>query len=53
MKIMKCQNCGAYTLKTTCEKCNGKAVHAQPARYSPEDRYGKYRLMMKYAQSVR
>jgi len=49
MRIMKCMVCGAYTLKRSCPKCGQKAVHAQPARYSPEDKYGKYRRMMKKA----
>lgn len=49
MKIMKCQTCGAYTLQLSCPKCNAKTVHAQPPKYSPEDKYGKYRRMMKKA----
>jgi H/ACA ribonucleoprotein complex subunit 3 len=47
MRIMKCLSCGTYTLQTTCPKCGQKTAHAQPAKYSPEDRYGKYRRMMK------
>jgi len=47
MKIMKCPSCGTYTLKLSCGKCGAKTAHAQPAKYSPEDKYGKYRRMMK------
>ena len=47
MKIRKCANCGAYTLKESCMRCGGKTFHVRPARFSPEDRYGKYRRMMK------
>lgn len=45
--IMKCSKCGNYTLKDTCGKCNGKSYEAKPAKYSPDDKYGKYRRMAK------
>jgi|TARA_B100002003_G_C14120155_1_gene538734 H/ACA ribonucleoprotein complex subunit 3 len=44
--ILKCQDCGEYTLKEKC-KCGGKAVLAKPPKYSPEDKYGKYRRQVK------
>ncbi|MFH1054604.1 MAG: RNA-protein complex protein Nop10 [Candidatus Altiarchaeota archaeon] len=47
MKILKCVECGLYTLKETCAKCNGRTKHVEPARYSPQDPYGRYRRMMK------
>jgi len=47
MKIHKCPGCGTYTLKPECAKCGVKTNPVGPARYSPEDRYGKYRRMMK------
>jgi H/ACA ribonucleoprotein complex subunit 3 len=43
MKIKKCESCGTYTMKEKCPKCGGKAISPQPPKYSPEDRYGKYR----------
>ncbi|MCX6695078.1 MAG: RNA-protein complex protein Nop10 [Candidatus Altiarchaeota archaeon] len=49
MRIMKCPSCGTYTLETSCPKCALKTFHAQPPKYSPEDKYGKYRRMMKKA----
>ena len=39
--IRRCPKCGEYTLKDTC--CGSKTVTAHPAKYSPDDRYGKYR----------
>jgi len=42
-KILKCQNCGTYTMKGKCPDCKGKAVNIIPAKFSPEDKYGKYR----------
>jgi H/ACA ribonucleoprotein complex subunit 3 len=42
-KILKCQACGHYTLKALCPACGSPAVTSKPARYSPEDPYGRYR----------
>jgi H/ACA ribonucleoprotein complex subunit 3 len=41
-KMKKCERCGTYTLKDLCP-CGGTPVNPVPARYSPIDRYGKYR----------
>ena len=40
--ILKCTVCGRYTMKEQCV-CGGKAVAVIPAKYSPEDKYAKYR----------
>ncbi|MBD3361907.1 RNA-protein complex protein Nop10 [Candidatus Woesearchaeota archaeon] len=45
-KILKCANCGEYTLKENCS-CGGTAVIIKPPKYSPEDKYGKYRRKAK------
>lgn len=44
--ILKCVKCNIYTLKEKCQ-CGGKAVSPKPAKYSPEDKYGKYRREVK------
>ena len=44
--ILKCELCNSYTLKSTC-KCTGSAKSPKPAKYSPEDKYGKYRREVK------
>ena len=41
--IRKCPECGRYSLKDKCQDCNSDTVSAHPAKYSPDDRYGKYR----------
>jgi len=47
-KIYKCINCGNYTLKQDkCPKCGGSVRVAHPPRFSPVDKYGKYRRLMK------
>ena len=47
MKMKKCPVCGRYTFKDFCPICNVKTINPEPPRYSPEDKYGKYRRMMK------
>ncbi|MCZ7356010.1 MAG: RNA-protein complex protein Nop10 [Candidatus Methanoperedens sp.] len=45
-KIRKCA-CGRYTLKEVCPICGLQTKYSQPARFSLEDRYGKYRRLAK------
>ncbi len=40
--ILKCTVCGSYTMNEKC-RCGGKAVQVIPPKYSPEDKYAKYR----------
>ena len=47
MKLSKCTKCNEYTLKAICPRCGEKSINPRPAKFSPEDRYGKYRRMMK------
>ena len=44
--ILKCEVCGAYTMKKEC-KCGGTAHEPKPPKYSPEDNYGNYRRKAK------
>lgn len=44
-RISKCVVCGAYTMKDT--HCNQKTLGPKPAKYSPEDKFGKYRRQAK------
>jgi H/ACA ribonucleoprotein complex subunit 3 len=45
MKMKKCPSCKIYTFKDTCPKCSERTVSTEPPRYSPEDKYGKYRRL--------
>ncbi|MBS3133014.1 RNA-protein complex protein Nop10 [Candidatus Woesearchaeota archaeon] len=47
--MLKCTNCGRYSLKALCS-CGGANAIPKPAKFSPEDAYGKYRRQAK--QSV-
>jgi len=44
--ILKCSNCGKYTMKETCS-CSGKAITPKPGKFSPEDKYAQYRRKAK------
>ncbi len=50
MKMKKCRSCGEYTLKDKCPYCDGEVGVIYPAKYSPEDKYGKYRRILKKQQ---
>ena len=45
--LRKCVKCNAYTLKDICPSCKQKTGVPIPARFSPQDRYGKYRRELK------
>jgi len=41
--IRCCPKDGRYSLSFVCPVCGGSTVIAHPPRFSPQDRYGKYR----------
>ncbi|MCC6014996.1 MAG: RNA-protein complex protein Nop10 [Desulfurococcaceae archaeon] len=45
--IRRCPSCKTYTLKEVCPRCGSKTVSAAPPRFSPVDKYVRYRLMSK------
>lgn len=47
MKIKRCSNCGRYSLKSECPECGHKTKNPHPPKFSPQDKHGKYRRMMK------
>ncbi|NMC76544.1 MAG: RNA-protein complex protein Nop10 [Candidatus Methanofastidiosa archaeon] len=47
MKMKICPQCNNYTLKDLCPICKVNTVNPHPPKFSPEDRYGKYRRMIK------
>jgi len=38
-----CDRCPRYTFEDTCPACGGKTRMPLPPRFSPDDRYGRYR----------
>ncbi|MBS7608906.1 RNA-protein complex protein Nop10 [Candidatus Bathyarchaeota archaeon] len=46
--LRKCVKCGTYTLrKDKCPKCGGVVRIPHPPKFSPEDKYLKYRMAIK------
>lgn len=50
--IMFCRKCRKFTMKDVCE-CGSKALTTKPAKYSPEDKWGKYRRKSKKEKSCK
>ena len=42
-RIRRCLKDRTYTLLQACPVCGAPTVTAHPARFSPQDRYGRYR----------
>lgn len=47
-QIRRCPDCYTYTMKTKCPKCSHDTVSTHPAKFSPDDRYMRYRLAERY-----
>ena len=46
--LRKCEKCGTYTLKKDKgPKCGGIVRVPHPPKFSPEDKYLKYRVVLK------
>ncbi|MCJ7770453.1 RNA-protein complex protein Nop10 [Candidatus Bathyarchaeota archaeon] len=46
--LRRCKTCGKYTLDVErCPLCGGEVKVPQPGKFSPDDRYSKYRRMLK------
>lgn len=45
--IFYCKDCDVFTMNESCPKCSKKALSTAPAKYSPLDKWGKYRQMAK------
>ncbi len=50
--MLKCVDCRRYTISGKCPHCGGKTVTVHPARYSPDDRYARYRSPLAYANDA-
>ncbi len=50
--IFHCKDCDRYTLYPSCPKCGAQTVQPAPPRFSPEDKYGKYRRQLRFEQKL-
>ena len=46
-QIFLCVPCQIYTMKEICPNCNKKTENPRPAKYSVDDKFGKYRRLAK------
>jgi len=46
-RLLKCSECGKYSLEVKCA-CGGETRQSHPPKYSPEDKYARYRRSEKY-----
>lgn len=42
--MRKCVQCSRYTLKNICPSCGSSTMIPHPAKFSPDDKYAKYRV---------
>lgn len=47
-QLRKCTRCNRYTLKEKCSRCDEQTMSAHPAKFSPDDKYMRYRLAERY-----
>jgi H/ACA ribonucleoprotein complex subunit 3 len=51
--IKRCSVCGEYTLRMdSCPHCGGALRNPHPAKFSPEDKYSRYRLALKLSEKA-
>ncbi len=48
-RLLRCTACGRYTLSEACP-CGGTAASPKPPKYSPEDRFARFRRQAKEEQ---
>ena len=48
-QLRKCTKCSYYTLKNKCPKCGEDTKSVHPAKFSPDDKYMRYRLAERYS----
>ena len=46
--VPKCIDCKKYTLKEKCSKCGHETTTVHPGKYSPDDKYARYRISDRY-----
>ncbi|MCQ1539144.1 RNA-protein complex protein Nop10 [Methanocalculus taiwanensis] len=46
-RMRRCTEDGTYTLSQQCKVCGRPTKPVHPPRFSPQDRYGKYRRQMR------
>ena len=50
--ILYCDSCKKYTLEETCPNCHSKTNTVKPAKFSIDDKWGKWRRIYKKEQTL-
>jgi H/ACA ribonucleoprotein complex subunit 3 len=50
--LFKCERCSRYTMDAKCPQCGEGTKMAAPAKYSPDDKYARYRSPLAYQTAV-
>jgi H/ACA ribonucleoprotein complex subunit 3 len=50
--LFRCPKCSRYTMEARCPSCGEVAKMAAPAKYSPDDKYARYRSPLAYQSAV-
>jgi len=46
--LRKCNNCQNYSISENCKNCGNQTHDAHPPKFSPEDKYIRYRIAARY-----
>jgi H/ACA ribonucleoprotein complex subunit 3 len=49
--LFKCPKCSKYTMEAKCPSCGEATKLAAPAKYSPDDKYARYRSPLAYQKA--
>ncbi|MDA4128453.1 MAG: RNA-protein complex protein Nop10 [Thaumarchaeota archaeon] len=49
--LLKCPEGHGYTLRQECSVCGKQTITVHPAKYSPDDKYARYRNPRVYQDS--
>ena len=47
LQLRTCSKCKKYSLKESCDTCKEKTVSVHPAKFYPDDKYMRYRILNK------
>ncbi len=50
IEILRCPKCKNYALQASCSQCKEICISTKPAKFSIEDKWGKYRRIAKQAE---
>ena len=51
-QLRVCEKCKTYCLKEKCKNCNNETISPHPAKFSPDDKYMRYRIRDKFESNI-